>query len=180
MLALRHVKPGKSLIDVGCGTGEFLVQLKDRFNSLAGIDVSPDIIEFTSRKIKNYKNISLYRGELHSFNFPSEHFDVCLCLDVLEHVPNYLLLFEEVYRILRKDGDLIVTIPNKYDKIVSKVLRRNPLHIRTFTPWHWMGISEKTGFKIRFLQSDRFSINKFRISIGKNSNLGNVHISDSF
>lgn len=61
MLVLRHVKPGKSLIDVGCGTGEFLVQLKDRFNSLAGIDVSPDIIEFTSRKIKNYKNISLHK-----------------------------------------------------------------------------------------------------------------------
>ncbi len=158
MLVLRHVKPGKSLIDVGCGTGEFLVQLKDRFNSLVGIDVSPDIIEFTSRKIKNYKNISLYRGELHSFNFPGEHFDVCLCLDVLEHVSTLFPLLQEIYRILQTHGDLIVTVPNWYDIIVSKVLNKNPQHINTLTPCHWMAILKKVGFKIRFYRAVDFPL----------------------
>lgn len=57
-LILKHVKPGRLLIDMGCGTGEFLVQLRDRFESLAGIDASSESIKFASRKVERYKNIS--------------------------------------------------------------------------------------------------------------------------
>jgi len=160
MLILNHVKPGKSLIDIGCGTGEFLVQLRDRFDSLVGIDVSSDSMEFAIKKVESFNNVSLVRGELQSFCFPQEHFDVCLCLDVLEHVKPLSPLFQEIHRILRPGAEMIVTVPNWYDKIVSGVLRVNPFHVNTFTPWTWMRFLRRAGFRIKCYRAVDFPILK--------------------
>jgi ubiquinone/menaquinone biosynthesis C-methylase UbiE len=157
---LKYVQKGETLIDVGCGIGEFIVQLKDHFHTLVGVDINPREIEFAKKRLGRQDNVSLYCGELESLRFPDEHFDVCLCLDVLEHVPTVFQLLQETYRVLRTDGDLIVTVPNWYDIIVSKTLKRNPQHVNTFTPWHWMGILRKVGFKIRFYRAVDFPLIK--------------------
>lgn len=145
---LEYIKQGEKLIDVGCGIGEFVYQLKDRFNTLVGVDISSREIDFAKKRMEKFENVFLYLGELNSFHFPDGHFNVCLCLDVLEHVPTVFPLLQEIYRILRAHGDLIVTVPNWYDIIVSKVLNKNPQHVNTLTPWHWMTIIKKVGFKI--------------------------------
>lgn len=160
MLILNYVKPGKSLIDIGCGTGEFLVQLRNRFDSLVGIDVSSDSMEFAIKKVQNFKNVSLYRGELQSFHFPKGRFDVCLCLDVLEHVKLLSPLLLEIHRILQPGAEMIVTVPNWYDKIVSGILRVNPYHVNTFTPWTWMRYLRGAGFKIKYCRAVDFPILK--------------------
>lgn len=154
----RYVRPGGALLDVGCGIGEFTVQLRDQFHTVVGIDIDPDEIEFAKKRIGNSPNVSLHCGELESFHFPDERFDVCLCLDVLEHVTHPYLLLQEINRILKRTGSLIVTVPNWYDIIVSKVLRQNPLHIHTFTPWRWIAILKKAGFKIEFYRAVDFPV----------------------
>ena len=155
---LKCVQPGNAIIDVGCGIGEFIVRLQDRFHTLVGVDISQPEIEFAKKRIGNSSNVSLYCGELNSHHFPNEHFDVCLCLDVLEHVPDLPRLLQETHRILKKGGSIVVTVPNWYDIIVSKVLRLNPLHIHTFTPWRWMAILKKAGFKIRTYRAVDFPV----------------------
>jgi ubiquinone/menaquinone biosynthesis C-methylase UbiE len=157
-LILGYVKPGKRLIDVGCGTGEFLVQLRDRFESLVGIDVNSDSIEFASEKVERFKRISVYDGELQSFQFPNEHFDTCLCLDVLEHVQNPLALLQEIHRIVRAGAEVIATVPNWYDKIVSGVFRINPAHVHTLSPWTWMRLLRNAGFKIKYYRAVDFPV----------------------
>jgi|GEM_PF-777707 len=155
---LKYVQEGEALIDVGCGIGEFIVRLKDRFHTLIGIDISRHEIEFAKKRVGSSQNIFFNCGELDSFHFPDEYFDVCLCLDVLEHVQSSPHLLQEINRILKRGGSLIVTVPNWYDIIVSKVLRLNPLHIHTFTPWRWMAILRKAGFKIRSYRAVDFPI----------------------
>jgi len=159
-LVSSYVNPGKSLIDVGCGTGEFIVQFKDRFNSLVGIDTSSHAIEFTARRLGNNKQVRLECGALGSFHFPAEHFDVCVCLDVLEHVETPLLLLQEIHRILRPEGEIIVTVPNWYDIIVSGIFRVDPFHINTLTPWAWMRLLRRAGFKIKLCRAVDFPILK--------------------
>jgi ubiquinone/menaquinone biosynthesis C-methylase UbiE len=67
-LVLNYVRRGGSFIDIGCGTGEFIVQLRDRFNTLVGIDTSSHAIEFTARRVGKDKNILLVCGELDSLH----------------------------------------------------------------------------------------------------------------
>jgi ubiquinone/menaquinone biosynthesis C-methylase UbiE len=155
---LKHIQPGDTLLDVGCGIGEFVVRLQDRFHTLVGVDISQAAIEFAKKRIGNSPNVVLHCGELESLHFPDEHFDVCLCLDVLEHVSNIPLVLQETHRILKKGGSLFVTVPNWYDIIVSKVLRLNPLHINTFTPWRWKAILKENGYKIQFYRAVDFPI----------------------
>ncbi len=155
---LEHVQPGDKLIDVGCGIGEFIIRLQDRFHTLVGVDISGREIECAKKRIRNSPNIFLHCGELQSFHFPDEHFDVCLCLDVLEHLQNLSRLLGETYRILKSKGILIVTVPNWYDMIVSKLLRLNSLHINTFTPWRWMAILREAGFSIKSYRAVDFPV----------------------
>jgi ubiquinone/menaquinone biosynthesis C-methylase UbiE len=157
---LNYVRGGESLIDIGCGTGEFIAQLKERFNRLIGIDTSSHAIEFTAKRVGKDRNILLECGGLESLHFPAEHFDVCLCLDVLEHVKDLSLLLEEIYRILRPGAEIIVTVPNWYDIIISGIFRVDPLHINTFTPWRWMRLLKRAGFKIKFYRAVDFPILK--------------------
>jgi ubiquinone/menaquinone biosynthesis C-methylase UbiE len=159
-LVSSYVNPGESLIDVGCGTGEFVVQFKDRFNRLVGIDTSSHAIEFTARRLGNNRNVRLECGALGSFHFPAEDFDVCLCLDVLEHVETPLLLLQEIHRILRPEGEIVVTVPNWYDIIVSGIFRIDPFHINTLTPWAWMRLLRRAGFKIKLCRAVDFPILK--------------------
>jgi ubiquinone/menaquinone biosynthesis C-methylase UbiE len=159
-LVLNHVRQGRSLIDIGCGTGEFIVQLRERFNTLVGIDVNSYAIEFTAKRVGKDRNILLECGELESLHFPAERFEICLCLDVLEHVKDLFPLLEEIHRILRPGGEIIVTVPNWYDIIVSGIFRMDPLHINTFTPWHWMRLLKRAGFKIKFYRAVDFPILK--------------------
>lgn len=159
-LVLNYVRRGGSLIDIGCGTGEFIVQLKDRFNTLVGIDTSSDAIEFTTRRIGKDHKILLECGELDSLRFPAEHFDVCLCLDVLEHVKDLPPLLKEIYRILMPGAEMIVTVPNWYDMIISGIFKIDPFHVNTFTPWGWMNRLRKAGFKIKHCRAVDFPILK--------------------
>ena len=157
---LNYVRGGESLIDIGCGTGEFIAQLKERFNRLIGIDTSSHAIEFTAKRVGKDRNILLECGELEPLHFPAEHFEVCLCLDVLEHVKDLPPLLEEIHRILRPGAEIIVTVPNWYDIIISGIFRMDPLHINTFTPWRWMRLLKRAGFKIKFYRAVDFPILK--------------------
>jgi len=159
-LVLDYVRQGESLIDIGCGTGEFIVQLRERFNTLVGIDTNSHAIEFTARRVGKDRNILLQCGELDSLHFTAEHFDVCLCLDVLEHVKDLSTLLKEIHRILRPGAEMIVTVPNWYDMIVSGILQIDPFHINTFTPWRWMNLLKRAGFKIKLFRAVDFPILK--------------------
>ncbi len=155
-LVLEHVKTGEALIDVGCGTGEFIIRLAERFGTLVGTDVSPNAIEFAKMRIRGRNHISLHCGELESLHLPGEKFDVCLCLDVFEHVPNLSSLVREIYRVLRPGGELLITVPNWYDIIATKVFRKHHYHVHALTPWKWMDTFRKAGFKIRFYRAVGF------------------------
>jgi ubiquinone/menaquinone biosynthesis C-methylase UbiE len=157
-LVLNCVRRGESLIDIGCGTGEFIVQLRECFNMLVGVDMSSYAIEFAAKRVGKDKNVLLECGELNALHFPAEHFEICLCLDVLEHVKDLSPLLEEIHRILRPGGEIIVTVPNWYDIIISGILRMNPLHINTFTPWRWMKLLKRAGFKIKCYRAVDFPI----------------------
>ncbi len=159
-IVLEYVKGGESLIDIGCGTGEFILQLKERFDRLVGIDASLHAIEFTAGRVGKDKSILLECGELNSFHFPTDYFNVCLCLDVLEHVRNLYPLVKEIYRILRPGGEIIVTVPNWFDIITTRILRRRSFHVHTMTPWNWMGLLKRAGFKIRFYRAVDFPLLK--------------------
>ncbi len=97
----------KSILDIGCGTGDFLEICQKNGWSITGIEPND-----TARKLANTKtNNAVYNIEALS-KFKEHSFDVITLWHVLEHLPNleeHISLFK---KLLKPQGTLIVAVPN--------------------------------------------------------------------
>lgn len=92
------------LLDIGAGTGDFLLRAKDKNWKVNGVEPNPK-----ARSLAAKKGIELFEN---TAEFPSHSFDVITMWHVLEHVPNLNDQLEELERILKPDGLLVVAVPN--------------------------------------------------------------------
>ena len=99
-----------NLLDVGCASGYSTIFFKNKARNVYGVDVIKKLIEEGKKKYKNI-NFKLIKSE--KLPFKSDFFDVVTILDVLEHVNKDNLMINEIYRVLKKDGILILSVPNK-------------------------------------------------------------------
>ncbi|HUT23610.1 MAG TPA: class I SAM-dependent methyltransferase [Sumerlaeia bacterium] len=104
---LPAFRDGKArVLDMGCGTG-LMLECLNRSSWSVGVDFSPLALEF-SRK-RGAKN--LVRADVVSLPIQSESFDLALALDLAEHVERDDALLAEAYRVLKRGGDLVMTVP---------------------------------------------------------------------
>lgn len=103
---LGHLKPGDTILDVGCGTGAILAQLARTYRVI-GIDLSPLAVEY-SRK----------RGLTEIFQMPVQAFPkdtysvrAATLLDVIEHIEDDVDVLKSVADLVGQDGRVIITVP---------------------------------------------------------------------
>lgn len=58
---------GGNYLDIGCGTGNFLFEWKDKYENLIGIDFSKTMVEFAKKKCKGFSNIKIYKDNASNF-----------------------------------------------------------------------------------------------------------------
>jgi len=106
LLSRIPLNKNSQILEVGCGTGGNL-EILSKFGKVIGLDNSKDAIEF-SRK-KGFENCIL--GEAENVNYPDESFDLIAALDLLEHIDNEQKVLKEFYRVLKKGGYFLITVP---------------------------------------------------------------------
>lgn len=97
----------KKLLDVGCGTGDFLKVAKDDNWNVFGVEPSP-----SARAIANEKTDNSVFDTDRLLKFEPQSFDVITLWHVLEHLPeldNHIEIFES---LLKPNGRLIIAVPN--------------------------------------------------------------------
>ena len=107
----------KKLLDVGCGTGDFLQIAQQNSWTVSGIEPNDD-----ARQIANVKtNDSVYNIE-QLLEFPKQSFDVISLWHVLEHLPNLEERVSILISLLKENGRLIIAVPNykSYDAYYYK------------------------------------------------------------
>lgn len=96
------------VLDIGCASGNFLVETERRGWEAWGLDLNPDDLEVaTLRGLKH-----LHLGDLQSAEFSPGLFDWIHLGDVIEHVANPSELIKEVKRVLRPGGIVTIATPN--------------------------------------------------------------------
>jgi 2-polyprenyl-3-methyl-5-hydroxy-6-metoxy-1,4-benzoquinol methylase len=102
-----RVSNQKKLLDVGCGTGDFLQTALNNNWTVSGIEPNPD-----ARQIANSKtNNSVFEIE-QLLKFEPNSFDVITLWHVLEHLPNLENQLSTFKHLLKQEGTLIIAVPN--------------------------------------------------------------------
>lgn len=147
---LRQMSGGRFL-DVGCGTGEFLALMSDRFE-VYGLDVCADYIEYGRRQL-GLKNLAV--GELHDVGFADNYFDVVQMRGVLQHLVDPLGTAREALRVTRPGGLLVVSATPNIASLCARLYREHfrllapDYMLYNFSPTTLRRLLEKAGWDVR-------------------------------
>lgn len=119
-LIKKYFKPGKRLLDVGCGAGFFLKAAEEIGWEAEGVEISTAASEYAQNIVK----VKVHEGKLEDKHFPSEKFDLAVLIDTIEHFMNPLNTLKEINRILTKEGILIISTPD-YNSLSRLFLGKN-------------------------------------------------------
>jgi len=107
----------KSILELGCGTGLYLIPLKKAGFDIEGIDISKEMLAITRKK---NKNIKLYQQDMAYFN-TNKKYDAIICLNSsLILLPNFKLIEKTItscHQHLKAKGVLILDLPNHEKEI---------------------------------------------------------------
>ncbi len=96
------------LLDVGCGTGPMIELLSARYpeRHFVGMDITPRMIEVANEK--GLANSEFIVGDSEAMPFDDEEFDAVICANSFHHYPEPQKFFNEVFRVLKPGGRLIL------------------------------------------------------------------------
>ena len=111
------------ILDIGCGTGTFLAKCLASGLSLevTGLDMSYNMIHQARRKADrisvNGSSMSFMVGDAEHLPFESGYFDMITCSNSFHHYPDQLQAVEEMHRVLRDKGRLLIVDGHRDDPI---------------------------------------------------------------
>jgi methionine biosynthesis protein MetW len=170
------VDKNQKILDLGCGTGSFIKLLNQKNKNVEGLEISQKAAQIGQKKGLKIKVADLHQ----TFSYSKNTFDTITAGEVIEHIYDTDFFLEEIKRILKPNGFLILSTPNiatlgrrlmllfGINPLIETSLDQSSGHIRYFTKKSLADLLQKHNFKIQKFTSDsvNFSNNgKFQIRI---------------
>jgi ubiquinone/menaquinone biosynthesis C-methylase UbiE len=127
-VALTRVKPGDSVLEVGCATGTLTLAAKRQVGEsgrVVGIDVIPGMIEASQRKAaQTGVDAAFQLGSIDDIPFPADQFDAVICSFMIFHMSETVRRkgIEEIHRVLKPGGRLVVLDITMPTRLLSRVI----------------------------------------------------------
>lgn len=135
---------GKRVLDVGCGTGAYTLEIAREAARVCGIDITQRFLRAFQSHLAGAPPIHLARSASEQLPFADASFDVIVCIETLEHVADEQATLQEMRRVLRHDGVLLLTIPNKrYPFEAHGIKHMRHGHLIPFVSWLPKGVHAK-------------------------------------
>ena len=146
---LKENLQGKKLLDAGCGTGYFSKAAVERGADVTSMDLGENLLA----KVKEKCNSTCVKGSILEMPFEDNSFDYVISSEVIEHVPAPLDAIPEIYRVLKPDGTMVLTTPNKHWHFAIDIA--NAMKLRPYQGLeNWVSLQElrnsalEAGFKV--------------------------------
>jgi len=100
----------KKILDIGCGVGIFLKEFEKytKKENIFGVEIDKEKI-----KIASGKELNVIESPAEDLPFKDNFFDIVWCHEVIEHVDDDRKCFEEMVRVLKRGGFLVIFAPNR-------------------------------------------------------------------
>lgn len=118
------------MLDIGCAGGHGLWYISQRCKSMAGLDISRNVLLFAREHDSGHQKTDWVQGTAFSLPFKNETFDLITSFQVIEHLDTLeaKIFLSEVKRCLRPDGLFICSTPNKRLRLLPFQKPWNPEH----------------------------------------------------
>lgn len=142
------------VLDVGCGAGKNLASLQEQGWDVSGVDASPVAVAQAQARFGDRVRL----GDVQSAGYPDRSFDVVLFSHVLEHLHGPLPLLKEVWRILDREGRIVILCPNA-GSLEARVFGRwwfpweLPRHLFHYEKATLRRVLETAGFRIESIST---------------------------
>ncbi len=160
--ARLELQPGERLLDLGCGEGRHsILAYLDAPIEVVGLDLSGEDLNTSQARFQEFVDpddhhrcLNFVRGSGLSLPFPDHTFDVVVCSEVLEHIPDFEAVLDEIRRVLKPGGRIAVSVPRFFPEWVcwqfSDAYHEVPGgHVRIFRTGTLKKAIEKRRFSFR-------------------------------
>ena len=160
LAALCAPLPHWQVLDAATGTGHTALFLAPVVRFVAGVDLTPEMLaEATKlRSTQGVGNVGFGQADVAHLPFADRSFDLVTCRRAAHHFPDLRWVLEELSRVLRPGGTLVVddrSVPEEdtVDRLMNEFDRlHDPSHVRQYRPSEWRSMLEGTGFEIRSVE----------------------------
>lgn len=104
----RQIRPGSSVLEVGCGTGDILAAVQP--GQGMGIDISPEMVRLAQTKYPQYRFVCSAAEDFRC----NEKFDFIVLVDVLDHVYDIMDVFSNLFHLCHSQTRIILTTINPW------------------------------------------------------------------
>jgi 2-polyprenyl-3-methyl-5-hydroxy-6-metoxy-1,4-benzoquinol methylase len=124
----RLLSPGDRVLDVGCGEGRHAHASALEPVEVVGVDLDPGRVRAASRGFDTEvadaarTRPAFLEGDATALPFADGSFDVVVCAEVLEHVPDYRRAIDELERVLAPAGTLALSVPRAWPERICWAL----------------------------------------------------------
>jgi ADP-heptose:LPS heptosyltransferase/SAM-dependent methyltransferase len=129
----------KRILDVGSGSGAFVHACRGRGQEAYGCEIA----EYAYSKSDDF----VYKRAFDKVNFPTDHFDLVTCHDVLEHEMHPKRMIDEMFRVTSQGGRCVVDFPNYFSE-AGKHHWKSGEHVWYFTAEQLGDLLAASGFSV--------------------------------
>ncbi len=115
--SLRVDKGNTHALEVGPGSGVYLPALCSLFSHVVASDIEHAHLHALQPMLDEYSNLKLLEDDITNTKQSEGSFDLILCSEVIEHIPSTDGVLKGLYKLLKSDGVLIITTPQKYSSL---------------------------------------------------------------
>jgi len=117
---------GKDVLDAGCGVGYGTSFLAESASHVTGVDIDPESIAYAEQRYAA-PNVAFLVGDLRALGLDAASFDAVVSFEVIEHLREQEAFVDELARVLRPEGVLVLSTPNAP---ATNEAPDNPFHLR--------------------------------------------------
>ena len=154
-----RIQPGDRILDIGCGSGRHACEaIKFKAVFVLGADAAAAEVQKARQNLVLIENMGQCRGkwaimaaDICNLPFEDAFFDLIICSEILEHVPDHRRAARELARVLKPGQNLVVTVPRTWPERICWMLsdsyhRAENGHIRIYTRKALVRLLRNAGF----------------------------------